>query len=325
MKDGFKAFGRLAIAFVLISLSSVAYGGASMRARPFVKWAGGKGQLLEQLDALLPNDFAQREDLIYVEPFVGGAAMLFHVLAKFPNIKRAIINDANSELIATYKTIKTNPEELIERLSKLQDEFGKCATEELRQEMYLRLRDKFNARKSDELEMSSLFIFLNKTCFNGLYRVNSKGEFNVPFGKAKNPTICDADNIRALNKVLQKVTILNGDFEDVMKSVKSKAFFYFDPPYRPLTQSAAFTAYAKDGFNDDEQRRLAQFCRKLDRAGHQWMLSNSDPHNVDPDDDFFEELYQGFDINRVVASRAINSKGDGRGKISELAIRNYGE
>ena len=251
--------------------------------------------------------------------------MLFHVLAKYPNIKRAVINDANSELVATYKTIKTKPEELIGRLSKLQEEFGKYATEELRQDMYLKLRDKFNSRKNDGLEMSSLFIFLNKTCFNGLYRVNSKGEFNVPFGKAKNPTICDADNIRALNKVLQKVTILNGDFEDVMKSVKGKAFFYFDPPYRPLTQSAAFTAYAKGGFNDDEQRRLAQFCRKLDRAGHQWMLSNSDPHNVDPDDDFFEELYQGFDIKRVVASRAINSKGDGRGKISELAIRNYEE
>ena len=296
-----------------------------MRARPFVKWAGGKGQLLEQLDALLPNDFALKEDIVYVEPFVGGGAMLFHVLAKYPNIKRAVVNDANFELIATYNAIKTNPEELIRRLSKLQEEFGKCATSELRQDMYLKLRDKFNARKCDELEISSLFIFLNKTCFNGLYRVNSKGEFNVPFGKAKNPTICDADNIRALNKVLQKVTILNGDFEGVMKSVKGKAFFYFDPPYRPLTQSAAFTAYAKGGFNDDEQRRLAQFCRKLDRAGHQWMLSNSDPHNVDPDDDFFEELYQGFDIRRVVASRAINSKGDGRGKIAELAIRNYGE
>ena len=296
-----------------------------MRARPFVKWAGGKGQLLEQLDALLPNDFALKEDVVYVEPFVGGGAMLFHVLAKYPNIKRAVINDANFELIATYNAIKTNPEELIRRLSKLQEEFGKCATSELRQDMYLKLRDKFNARKCDELEISSLFIFLNKTCFNGLYRVNSKGEFNVPFGKAKNPTICDADNIRALNKVLQKVTILNGDFEGVMKSVKGKAFYYFDPPYRPLTQSAAFTAYAKGGFNDDEQRRLAQFCRKLDRAGHQWMLSNSDPHNVDPDDDFFEELYQGFDIRRVVASRAINSKGDGRGKIAELAIRNYGE
>ena len=325
MNSGFQAFGHLAMAFVLIGLSTVAYGGATMRARPFVKWAGGKGQLLEQLDALLPNDFAQREDLVYVEPFVGGAAMLFHVLAKYPNIKRSVINDANSELVVTYKTIKTKPEELIRRLSKLQEEFGKCATEELRQDMYLKLRDKFNSRKSDELEMSTLFIFLNKTCFNGLYRVNSKGEFNVPFGKAKNPTICDAENIRALNKVLQKVTILNGDFEDVMKSVKGKAFFYFDPPYRPLTQSAAFTAYAKGGFNDDEQRRLAQFCRKLDRAGHQWMLSNSDPHNVDPEDDFFEELYQGFDIKRVVASRAINSKGDRRGKIAELAIRNYGE
>ena len=323
MNSGFQTFRRLAITFVLIGLSTVAHGGAAMRARPFVKWAGGKGQLLEQLDALLPNDFAQREGLVYVEPFVGGAAMLFHVLAKYPNIKRAVINDANSELVATYKTIKTKPEELIGRLSKLQEEFGKCATDELRQDMYLKLRDKFNSRRSDELEMSSLFIFLNKTCFNGLYRVNSKGGFNVPFGKAKNPTICDADNIRALNKVLQKVTILNGDFEDVMKSVKGKAFFYFDPPYRPLTQSAAFTAYAKGGFNDDEQRRLAQFCRKLDRAGHQWMLSNSDPHNVDPDDDFFEELYQGFDIKRVVAARAINSKGDGRGKIAELAIRNY--
>ena len=325
MSSGFQAFGRLAMVFVLMGLSSVANGGATMRARPFVKWAGGKGQLLEQLDALLPNDFARREDLVYVEPFVGGGAMLFHVLAKYPNIKLAVINDANSELVGTYKAIKTNPEGLIERLSKLQEEFGKSTTEERRKDMYLRLRDKFNSRKGDELEMASLFIFLNKTCFNGLYRVNSKGEFNVPFGKAKSPTICDAGNICALNKVLQKVTILNGDFEDVVKSLKGKAFFYFDPPYRPLTQSAAFTAYAKGGFNDDEQRRLAQFCRKLDMTGHQWMLSNSDPHNVKPDDDFFEELYQGFDIKRVVASRAINSKGDGRGKIAELAIRNYGE
>jgi len=323
MNSGFQAVGRLDMAFVLMGLSSIARGGATMCARPFIKWAGGKGQLLEQLDALLPNDFAQRENLVYVEPFAGGAAMLFHVLAKYPNIKRAVINDANSELVATYKAIKAKPEELIGRLSKLQEEYGKCATEELRQDMYLKLRDKFNSRKSDQLEMASLFVFLNKTCFNGLYRVNSKGEFNVPFGKAKNPTICDADNMRALNKALQKVTILSGDFEDVMKSVKGKAFVYFDPPYRPLTQSAAFTAYAKGGFNDEEQRRLAQFCRKLDRAGHQWILSNSDPHNIDHSDDFFEELYQGFNIKRVTASRAINSKGDRRGKVAELVIRNY--
>ena len=323
MNSGFQAVGRLDMAFVLMGLSSIARGGATMCARPFIKWAGGKGQLLEQLDALLPNDFAQRENLVYVEPFAGGAAMLFHVLAKYPNIKRAVINDANSELVATYKAIKAKPEELIGRLSKLQEEYGKCATEELRQDMYLKLRDKFNSRKSDQLEMASFFVFLNKTCFNGLYRVNSKGEFNVPFGKAKNPTICDADNMRALNKALQKVTILSGDFEDVMKSVKGKAFVYFDPPYRPLTQSAAFTAYAKGGFNDEEQRRLAQFCRKLDRAGHQWILSNSDPHNIDHSDDFFEELYQGFHIKRVTASRAINSKGDRRGKVAELVIRNY--
>jgi len=323
MNIGFRALVRLAVVFVLMGLLSVAHGGANMRAKPFVKWAGGKGQLLEQLDALLPQDFARRDNLVYVEPFVGGAAMLFHVLSKYPNIRRAVINDANSELVATYKTIKARPEQLIGRLSRLQEEFGRCATEELRQDMYLKMRDKFNSHKSDELEMASLFIFLNKTCFNGLYRVNSKGEFNVPFGKAKNPAICNAENIRALNKALQKVTILKGDFEDVMKSVEGKAFFYFDPPYRPLTKSAAFTAYARGGFNDDEQRRLARFCRKLDRRGHQWMLSNSDPHNVDPGDDFFDELYRGFDIKRVVASRAINSKGDGRGKIAELVIRNY--
>ena len=294
-----------------------------MRAKPFVKWAGGKGQLLEQLDALLPDDFAQREGLVYAEPFVGGGAMLFHVFAKYPNINRAVINDANSELITTYKMIKARPQELIERLFKLQREFLECGTERTRQELYFKLRNKFNSRKCDDLATSSLFIFLNKTCFNGLYRVNSRGEFNVPFGKAMNPHVCDADNICALSKVLRKVTILNGDFTDVMKSVKGKAFFYFDPPYRPLTQSAAFTAYAKGGFNDDGQRRLAHFCRKLDGAGHQWLLSNSDPHNVNLDDDFFEELYQGFDINRVTAYRAINAKGDGRGKIVELAIRNY--
>lgn len=296
-----------------------------MRAKPFVKWAGGKGQLLEQLDALLPKDFARLDGVVYVEPFVGGAAMLLHVLSKYPNIKQAVINDTNAELIAVYRAIKERPEELIACLSVLQEEFRALKTDEERQDMYLKLRDRFNSHKGDALEMSSLFVFLNKTCFNGLYRVNSKGKFNVPFGKAKNPPICDADNIRALNKVLQKVTILNGDYVNVLNSVKGAAFFYFDPPYRPLTQSSAFTAYAKGGFDDDEQRRLAQFCRKLDMAGHRWLLSNSDPHNANPVDNFFEELYMGYDIRRVTASRAINSKGDGRGKITELAIRNYKE
>ena len=315
--------GSMVVACAFVCLSSIVAGGSAMRAKPFVKWAGGKGQLLEQLDLLLPKDFAQREDLTYVEPFVGGGAMLFHVLAKYPNVKAVVINDANAELIGTYEIIKTRPEELTARLFGLQAEFQKCDNEESRREMYFRLRDTFNARNGDALDISALFIFLNKTCFNGLYRVNSKGEFNVPFGKTKNPLICDADNIKALSEALQRVTILKGDFEEVLKCVEGKAFFYFDPPYRPLTQSAAFTAYAKGGFDDCEQRRLAQFCRRLDMAGHQWLLSNSDPHNTNPDDNFFEELYEGFDINRVSASRAINSKGDGRGKITELAIRNY--
>ena len=160
--------GRLVVVFLLAGLPGIAHGGMTVRAKPFVKWAGGKGQLLDQLDALLPSDFSQREDLVYVEPFVGGAAMLFHVLAKYPNIRRAVINDANSELIATYRTIKTKPDELIELLSVLQNEFLRCENMEARQDMYLKLREKFNLRKSDELEMSSLFIFLNKTCFNGL-------------------------------------------------------------------------------------------------------------------------------------------------------------
>lgn len=311
------------VACVLSGFPYVVYGGGVVRAKPFVKWAGGKGQLLEQLDALLPEDFGQRKDLVYVEPFVGGGAMLFHMLAKYPNIKSAVINDANTELVNAYEIVRNRPEDLINRLSAIHNEFSGLDSEASRREMYLECREKFNCRKGCKLERASLFIFLNKTCYNGLYRVNSKGEFNVPFGKSKAPKIFNADNIRALSEALRKVTILKGDFADVMSSVKGNAFFYFDPPYRPLSQSAAFTAYAKGGFNDDEQRRLSQFCRRLDSDGHQWLLSNSDPHNTDPEDDFFEKLYDGFDIRRVAASRAINSKGDGRGRITELAIRNY--
>lgn len=292
-------------------------------ARPFIKWAGGKGQLLSQLDALLPKDFAVRESLTYVEPFVGGGAMLFHVLAKFHNIKRAIINDLNKELVTTFNVIKSKPEKLIARLAELQKSYRDCESMDARKEMFLSMREKYNARKGGEVEVAALLIFLNKTCFNGLYRVNSKGAFNVPFAKAQNPLICDADNLREASRILQKVTILNVDFADVPNSVEGKAFFYFDPPYRPLTASAAFTEYSKGGFDDNEQRRLAHLCRKLDREGHQWLLSNSDPHNVNPNDMFFEEIYDGFDIQRVHASRMINSKAEGRGKITELAIRNY--
>ena len=300
-------------------------GETRVKAKPFVKWAGGKGQLLEQLDVLLPRKLTTQKSFVYVEPFVGGGAMLFHMLAKYPNIERAVINDLNENLITCYRVVKSNPEKLIAELRRLQDEFWTKGDEPAQKAMYMEKRERYNSRKSGAIETAALFIFLNRTCFNGLYRVNSKGAYNVPFGKAKRPLICDDATIRADSALLQKVEILCGDFADVTNSIDSKSFLYFDPPYRPLTQTAAFTAYSKGGFGDDEQKRLAEFCRMLDKAGHQWLLSNSDPHNINPTDMFFEKLYVGFDINRVSASRAINSKGDGRGKITELAIRNYKE
>ena len=313
------------IGFLLIS-SMCCHGGKAMDGKPFIKWAGGKGQLLEQLSALLPKDFAERKDVVYVEPFVGGGAMLFYMLATYPNIKKAIINDLNSDLITTYKVIKERPEELIAMLRVMQNEYRSCKNEAERKEYYLAKRERYNSREAKDVEVAALFIFINRTCFNGLYRVNSKGKYNVPFGKAKNPLICDEETIMMDSRLLQKVEILNGDFEGVEKCVeRAGAFFYFDPPYRPLTQTASFTAYSKDGFGDDQQKRLAEFCRRLDASGHQWLLSNSDPHNSNPDDMFFEEIYKGFDINRVSASRMINSKASGRGKITELAIRNYKE
>lgn len=295
------------------------------KAKPFVKWAGGKGQLLEQLEALMPSDLATRGDLMYVEPFVGGGAVLFYMLEKFPNIKHVVINDFNKDLVCTYKVIRDLPEELIAKLSAIQEEYRNCADEDARKKFYLRKREEYNSKPQSEVQVAALFIFLNRTCFNGLYRVNSKGVYNVPFGKPTNPLICDEETIRRDSILLQKVTILNGDFEGVYAHIKLPAFVYFDPPYRPLPNTPSFTAYSKNGFNDEEQKRLAAFCRKLDEDGYKWLMSNSDPANTDPKDVFFDKLFEGFEIRRVSANRMINSKADGRGKITELAIRNYGE
>lgn len=313
-------------AIAMAAFPAIAFGQSKRSGiKPFVKWAGGKGQLLDQLEALLPHDFPTRRDLVYVEPFVGGGAMLFHMLAKFPNITKAVINDVNRDLVTCYRTIKSNPEELIDKLTEMQVDYQSKGCERDRKELYYSKRERYNSRAAGEVETAALFIFLNKTAFNGLYRVNAKGGFNVPFNRAKNPLICDAETIRADSELLQKVDILCGDFEGVANVVNAPAFLYFDPPYRPLTQTAAFTAYSKDGFGDDEQTRLADFCRRLDAGGHQWLLSNSDPHNTNPEDMFFEKLYAGYDIQRVYASRTINSDANGRGKITELAIRNYKE
>ena len=314
-----------AVALAIFVVASPCLQGKDMKARPFVKWAGGKGQLVEQLDALLPKDFQNQKDIIYVEPFVGGGAMLFHVLVKYPNISRAVVNDMNCDLVTCYRIIKEKPDELIATLKHFQDEYWNANAETSRKKMFLEKRDRYNQHVANDVETAALFIFLNRTCFNGLYRVNSKGLYTGPFGKAKHPLICDEDTLRADNAVLQKVEILCGDYSQVTNVINGQTFFYFDPPYRPLTKTAAFTAYSKSGFDDNEQLRLAEFCKMLDVRGHRWLLSNSDPHNTDPKDDFFDDLFCAFDIHRVFASRAINSKADGRGKISELAIRNYKE
>lgn len=305
--------------------SCTGLGGNGMAARPFVKWVGGKGQLIGQLSPLLPKDLSERTAFVYVEPFVGGGAMLFHMLSRYPNIERVVANDLNADLVTTYRVVRDSPEQLISALGRMQVSFYALAEEADRRAYYLNRRERYNSHPSEDVEIAALFIFLNRTCFNGLYRVNAKGRYNVPFGKTVRPLICDADNLRAASTLLQKVEFLCGDFASVERHVLGRAFWYFDPPYRPLTTTASFTAYSKDGFGDDQQRRLAEFCRRLDADGHQWLLSNSDPHNVDPKDAFFEDIFTGFEIRRVSASRMVNSKADGRGKITELAIRNYGE
>ena len=317
----------LALFAAMTANAGDAYGMEAKRVdgKPFVKWVGGKGQLREQLLPLLPEDLAQVEGLTYIEPFVGGGAMLFEMLERFPNIERAVINDRNSDLMTVYRVVKECPQALIARLEIQQAHYYALPDEPARKAFYLAERERYNTAVLPEVERAALFIFLNRTCYNGLYRVNAKGYFNVPFGKAKRPLICDKKTLLADSLLLQKVTLLCGDFTAVEPFVKAPAFLYFDPPYRPLNASSSFTAYAKGGFDDGEQVRLAAFCRALDcREKVRWLLSNSDPHNADPQDDFFERLYRGFELHRVQARRNINSNARKRGAISELVIRNYG-
>ena len=290
-------------------------------AKPFVKWVGGKTQLLDDIRNTLPRDLSQRGKMVYVEPFVGGGAVMFWILQEFPNITRAIINDINKELICTYRVIKSDVEELILELTRIQTEY--LALDDVaRKNYYLSQRKRYNGRNSSDIETAALFIFLNRTCFNGLYRVNSKGEFNVPHGRYKNPKICDAETLRADSAILQQVEILCGDFAQTGKYADNNVLYYFDPPYRPLTETSAFTSYAKDGFDDAEQTRLRDFCEQISTHKSLFVASNSDPQNIDNRDDFFDRLYKRFSIKRVSAARMINSKGNGRGAISEIMISN---
>jgi len=293
----------------------------NLKAKPFIKWVGGKTQLLDALEKVLPVNFSESENLTYIEPFVGGGAVLFWILQRYQNISKAIINDINPDLTTAYKVVKENPAALINWLRIIQDEYLPL-DEEKRKQYFLDKRHRFNTKSLDPVENTVLFIFLNRTCFNGLYRVNSKGLFNVPFGRYANPKICDEQTILADSKLLQKVEILTGDFEETLKYAGKNSFFYFDPPYKPLSKTSGFNSYAKEEFNDVEQIRLANFCKTIDLLGHHLVLSNSDVKGHNPDNYFFDNMYKQFNISRVYASRMVNSNAEKRGKLTELLITN---
>ena len=290
--------------------------------KPFVKWVGGKSQLIEQIEKMLPTD-SEKVLTKYAEPMVGGGALFFSLLSKY-DFEELYISDINAELINAYQAVKNDVDNLIAKLSEMQMLFLPM-DENGRKYFYYNIREKFNSTivtAETATEKATQFIFLNKTCFNGLYRVNRKGQFNVPMGAYKNPTICDEENLRNIHEALQNVTIVCGDYSLSKSFIDQDTFVYLDPPYRPISETSAFTSYNSDVFDDDEQIRLARFIDEINASGAKIVLSNSDPKNVNEEDNFFDDLYKNYKINRVEASRAINSKGDKRGKINELLICN---
>ena len=294
--------------------------------KPFVKWAGGKSSLIPQLTKYYPFELKDGTIERYIEPFVGGGAVLIDILQKY-EVKEAYAFDINKDLINCYNVIKTDVENLIQELDKKEKEFLILNNDD-RQQYFYDIRAEYNSytlNKDINVKRASEFIFLNRTCFNGLYRVNKEGKFNVPCGKYKNPTICDSNNLRNLSKLIKNVTFEYGDYKKSESFVNENTFVYFDPPYRPLSITSGFTSYTKEDFNDDNQKELANYFYKLDLKNAKLMLSNSNPKNVNEDDNFFENIYKGFVINEVSAKRMINANAKGRGEISELLITNYEE
>lgn len=290
--------------------------------KPFVKWVGGKGQLVDEIEKMIPQGSGKILNK-YAEPMVGGGALFFSVLSRY-DFEELYISDINAELINAYQVVKNDVENLIEKLNEMQMVFLPM-DDNGRKYFYYTIRERFNSTvlsTETATDKAAQFIFLNKTCFNGLYRVNKKGQFNVPMGAYKNPTICDDENLRNIHEALQNVTIVCGDYTLSKEFIDKNTFVYIDPPYRPISQTSGFTSYNTDAFDDNEQIRLSNFINDINAVGSKIVLSNSDPKNVNEDDDFFDDLYKNYTINRVEASRAINSKGDKRGKIYELLICN---
>ena len=266
---------------------------------PIVKWVGGKRQLMFELLKNMPETYNR-----YFEPFIGGGALFFELQPQ-----NGYISDMNEELINLYSVVRDDVYELIEDLNK----------HKVSKEYFLKIRnldrtEKYN--KLSDIQKASRFIYLNRTCFNGMYRVNSQGQFNVPFGNYKNPRIVDAENLVNCSKLLKNTEIYCADFSEILNKVQKGDFVYFDPPYVPLNETSSFTSYTKDGFDLDMQFKLRDVCDELDSMGVMFMLSNSDTKLVN-------ELYSNYEIKKVFASRAINANGNGRGKITEVLVRNY--
>jgi DNA adenine methylase len=293
---------------------------AHVSIHPFVKWAGGKGQLLKEIQKIYSAGFGTQWTK-YAEPFVGGGAVLFDVLKRY-RLEAVYISDTNRELVFTYNVIRDSVQDFIKELQSLQEEYLLMPAEVKRPYYYVQRRQ-FNILKlkseltsSEIIKCASLFIFLNKTCFNGLYRVNKKGEYNVSMGAYNNPLICDSKNLFAVSEKLKDVQIICGDYKQSRSFIDNKTFVYFDPPYRPLSPTSNFTSYTQNGFNDTQQKELAAFAKEMSDLGALIIASNSN-------DRFFDDLYNTFCVKRVSATRALSCDSSTRGRIKELLITNF--
>lgn len=297
---------------------------------PFLKWVGGKTQLLPRIREQYPSGFSDGTVDTYVEPFLGGGAVFFDVMNTYRDVLRdVVINDVNANIVNAYRVVRDDVEALVEDLRAVQERYL-SADVDSRASMFHELREEYNdvimePLTANDVRRASLLIFLNKTCFNGLYRVNKRGRFNSPHGRYASPRILNEENLRASSSMLDGVTVLNGDYDDVSSYVDySRSFVYLDPPYRPVSRTASFNSYDSSVFDDEAQGALGDFVRDADSSGAHILLSNSDPKNVDPDDDFFDDLYAGFTVSRVPARRSVSSKASTRGAIHEVLVSNYG-
>ena len=303
---------------------------SDIKVKPFLKWAGGKGQLVQKFSNIYPEELIRGQIKNYYEPFLGGGAVFFDIASNY-KVKSARLYDINNELILAYKVVQKDVIKLIEFLTRYKT-FYLSLSYDKRKEYYYEIRRNYNLQRFNTdyknysenwIPRAAQMIFLNKICYNGLFRVNSKGEFNSPAGVYENPQIFDQENLINASRLLSCSELIEADFKDFSPANVEESFIYFDPPYRPISQTAYFTSYVKEEFKDADQYKLANIFKELNKKGAKLMLSNSDPKNTDPNDNFFDVLYRDYYIKRIPAKRMVNSVVTKRGEINELVVTNY--